>query len=816
MKTVILLVCVFILTIGVWAENIASPNLNKKNIKANISVSDAKITMTLPGFSKCEFYKEDNLWKINSISTWNESNDEWITNEKTLNGEFVFMGKEINEYTFFPYLYADNYNIIKDTDHSGIIFNGTDDILGAQMEWSASFFFNNKDNMPMLHSSLSYKFDMDIELGFSPKVVWRSVEESENIIGSMTHINNFSHTDVPTLIEKGYPIIWLNTGMDKNVFNTLLIDYVEQDKPDGRYFLYNKSAVSPYFSYWYIGSMAKNSSEDFAKYYWNFKHFMPGVDYLYPQQSNYKSGDINNLKYDRVYALNYSKLDFYRTLWSKALDYVNPVDSVDFWSKDWDGYAAGHIKEFKDDDENAGDRYVKGVGYYSAPKKDSMSHGGGNVVFGGTVSIINGILYYTYATDNKADHDFYLDRLNDVNVPKWASSSVGDKGWINEYWLEKEGYDVHWSSMWATLDMGAYNLYNIYKITGEKKYLDILKRNIDYYKEYLIKDRLSFGEHWNDSDMDWYSLTPESSFTKSVKLDKNTDPGDYPGAMSIYSYLSLLMYDETKDESYKENALKYIKHINEFVDKPNYFWTLCKNPKPNGFAFAAMTNIKLYEITKDKSYLDTAEEWVYLLLSFYHIRNENGGEIGFAHAGGLGVFDYVCVASLETIEPLYLAANLLKYRENKTLLRYISIADRRHLAAYPFGHTEKEFTYKYIPLELVPQRDSFAMYMAGPIMIENVMLHAIHSVSDKEITAICLNAARVGMDIKMNRNMLIYNPTGKKKDAVITFKYLAYGNYEVKIGNYKTLEMSSEELASKGIKFSLSSDSIIKILVNKK
>ena len=84
----------------------------------------------------------------------------------------------------------------------------------------------------------------------------------------------------------------------------------------------------------------------------------------------------------------------------------------------------------------------------------------------------------------------------------------------------------------------------------------------------------------------------------------------------------------------------------------------------------------------------------------------------------------VCVGALETIEPIVLMTSLLKHRVNRIFLKYLALADRRHLIVYPRNHTDKRFDYPFIPMELVPQRDSFAMYMGGAAMIENVMFKA--------------------------------------------------------------------------------------------
>lgn len=777
-----------------------------------IRITDSEITLSSPKEFELDFSKNGGKWRIDRLSVWNTKTRKWEASYTSAHGEFLYLGAkpDFEKMIEKQCLFADKFEKIETEDIRGIRFTGKTDINGVGFVWASSYFLDRKDKMPMLHNEITYKVDGDISPGYAPKVVTRTIASDASVDCGMSHIMSYRASEKSHLIDRGYPLIWLNTGIGGTRHNVLLIDEVEMDSSAGRLFVYNNSAEAPYFAYWYVGSQKKNPAESFAKYYWNYREPSNGE---YPEETDLIAGKEYKISCNMVFDLNKTNLQFYRENWDKAFDYVCPLDKVDFWAKNWDECAQGQIKEFKDDDGNAGDKYVDGVGYYSAPKKDAMSHGSSNVCWHGTAEIIHGMLYYTRATGDDRNFDFYKNRLTDANLPKWAENTAGNKGLINDFWTKDAGY-IHWCSMWTLQDFGAYNLYNCYKLTGDKTYWNLFKGIIDYTRDHLIKGRNTLGEHWNDADEDWYYLTPESSFTKAQKVEKGGDPGDYPGSLSVYAYLCLLTYNETKDNSYKENAFKYIDHINTFLKKPQEFWTLCRVPKSNGFAFAALANVKRYELTKDKKYLDYAEEWTYLLLTQYHLKSEGGNEIGLAHASALGIFDYVCVSSLETIEPMYLMANILKYRVNPAFLRYIALADRRHLIVYPRNHPDKQFDYPYIPMELIPQRDSFAMYMAGAIMIENVMLHALHTSSDDAVTVICLDAAESGLDIVSSRNMIAFNSSSAEKISIIKLKGLKNGMYNVSLSNGSPMEMTDGDLASGGLNVPLGAHQWVRIRIS--
>jgi hypothetical protein len=799
---------------ALWAgEAAASPSAPSG--AASLETGENEILLTAPGILRCRFVRtEARQWKTDTFSAWNHAGA-WDDTLSPAHGEFLFLGAtpDFDAAPGGEYLHADAFEPISRDTVTGVRFSGQAEFEGAALRWSASYFFDASDTLPLLHCETTYAADRDVAPGHAPKVITRTLASDASGHASMAHVMGYEPDEKPILIERGYPLVWLHSRVGDKTHNCLLVIDVAQDSPAGRYFLYNRSAQAPHFTYWAIGSMKKwEAPEEISKYYWAYRDPKTG---LFPEETGLIANREYTIRHSMLLGLGHTMKQFQDLHLAKALDHICSVERVPFWSTDWDACARGHIREFRDDDQHAGDRYVDGFGYYSAPKKCTMSHGPGNVCWHGTAGIIHGILYYTWATGDRESFDFYTARLANVNLPKWAENTAGNKGWINEFWIQDKGY-TSWSSMFGTLDFGAHSLYHCHKLTGDPTYWNLFKRLIDYTRDVLVKDRRSLGEHWVDKDEQWFYMTPESGFTEAVAVAPGDDPGDYAGALAIYAYLCLLVHQETGERSYREQAFSYIDHINTFRANanPHRFWTLVRNTKPNGFGFACLANVRRYELTQDPQYLDIAEEWFHLLLTMYHLRDEGGNETGLAHAGGLGLQDYVCVPAFETIEPVCLAAALLRHRVNPALLRLLAIADRRYLIVYGATHPDKEFIYPHIPMELVPQRDSFAMYMAGPVMVLNVMLHALHQCSDREILAVCLDAAESGMNLKQTRNMLVHNPTSAGREFVLRFKGLNDGKYAVRQGNGADTSMSAQTLQTDGIGLALGPQEWTRIMID--
>ncbi|MBR4748184.1 MAG: hypothetical protein IK083_01250 [Abditibacteriota bacterium] len=694
---------------------------------------------------------------------------------------------------------------------TGIRFSGQCDSRGARIDYEGRCYYDKSQPLDMLNWELGYAFDRDREAASCPRAVWSSMPGSGSPDAHIHYINALAPSSDPVLVNRGYPLIWTFFGSAAGKVGLLIYDDTQLSDGDGKYFVFDEEKEHVTFR---LSSMDPNSDPGMKHYYWNYKHMpdmFPDIPFrYYPETTSFAAGDKHRLRF-ALYARRAEDIyAFEKQYLSPALDMAARPGSVSRSPGDWDSSGEAQLREFGDTDtENAGDRYVAGKGWYSAPVKDTMSHGPGNVVSTGSASVLAGLLYYARATENSQAYDFYLGRLKDIDFPGWASH--GSEGFFNEFWTREAGYDIHWSSMWSIYDMGAWSLYNIAKLTGDKGVRQVFEGLMDYGRKYLLDANLSLGEHWNDKDRTWYRLTKETAFTVSEQVRGSHT--EYPGTNSVFCLLSLLQYEETGGKDLFDSAAKQLERINGFLDRPSLFYTLCEIPKPNGFGFAAAANVKMYEITGNESYLDKAEDHVILLLLAYHLRDENGRETGFAHASYLGEFDYVCVSSLETMEPLYLACRLLRYRSVPALESMLVLADRRHLYAYGAHHPEKDALYKYIPLELIPQADSYAQYMGGPIMIENVMLHGLHSVSDDMVTAVCPDAAFFSGEVRIHRDMLLINKTGKKRSVSLSLKHLEQGRYMVTESGTSRV-YSSEEL-EKGIGVTVPANSSLRLSVSK-
>ena len=117
-------------------------------------------------------------------------------------------------------------------------------------------------------------------------------------------------------------------------------------------------------------------------------------------------------------------------------------------------------------------------------------------------------------------------------------------------------------------------------------------------------------------------------------------------------------------------------------------------------------------------------------------------------------------------------------------------------------------------MEVIPQRYSFAMYMAGPIMIENVMFDALHQTSDNDVTVICLNAARENTDLKTNRDIIVYNPSPEKKSINLKIKYLADETFTITFPKEELTKIASqEELEKKGMDIDIEGRTAVRLLL---
>ncbi len=762
------------------------------------------------GFLRCRFeQRADGRWSVGAWDVWDSKAHRWRDAWTAVHGAFLHTGAAPDLITAHPECcaYADRMRIERDVTGAGVCFEGTLPMPGAVLAWSARFRFDRSDPLRRLRIAIDYSVDRSIDAGFSPQFVMRTSGTEPASDPAMEHIISYAPGTQSVLIERGYPLIWLHHTQDGLRHHCLLVNDVRQHAPEGRRFRFDRLSQPPGFCWWALGA-ARADGSHLHQYYWNYRNPATGD---YTEETRLEAGQAYQMRCSITPGVHGSRLEFYRKYWPAAFDTVCPLGQTPRWPARWGEMVENQVRAFRPDSERGAEMYVPGKGYYSAPTQDDMSHGAGQVVWHGSLVILHAMLYYSWVQRRSDEVAYFTGVLKDMNLPAWAAASAENRGFINEFWIANSGH-VAWTAMWSTLDFGAYHLHRISRITRDPVQWRLFRRLIGYIRG-LIGAGSSFGEHWNDHERAWYYLTPESHFTKAERIPHDGDHGAYPGALAVYADMCLAVYRETHDPSWRDEAFRRIDFINSYLDKPQEFWTLCRNPKPNGFAFACRVNALRYELTRDPRYLDIAEEWACLLLTMYHLRSEGYEDVGLAHAGALGVFDYVCVATYETTHPICLLSALLRHRKPPIVLRYLALAERRHSIVYPAGHSGQTFRYPYTPMELIPQRASFAQYMAGPPVIEYLMFQGLHSSSDSEVVVFCLDAAETSLEIHRRRTMLVYNPSNTRVQTVLRLHAIDPGRYRWRTERQAARIVTSERLQRDGVPVSLTPQECLRVIL---
>lgn len=785
--TIYQVLSISILTAGIMfpaASNSYSATIDS-SLKDRLIVNDTEIILQIPKKVSFSFLKDDaGKWTCGTIRIWDGKT-------KSMTPGFTFDGNnflKVDNQSGRIAIKADGYERIQHGTVIGVRFHGMANIRdGIRMNWESAFTVDSNDPLPLVHLQVRYSGDQSFELTQNPQIALRtsaSGEESALISNIMGYLS--SNPGGTIKLEQGYPAVWVHSNISGKNYNCLAI--IDTDDKD-----INGNLVKKSFT---IGREPKDTQNST---FWSIGNSenQNGTGYI-DSKTRY------NIDTDFYFSAGEDWLKFYRNTWSGLIDYLCPPESVPFYAKNWDECAKGLVEDYKDKDNEL---YIPGKGYI-------IGAGGKHTHWYVATTFTHGILYYTWATGDQSSFDFFKQRMMDCDLNQWWTGNSKDDG-LNWGW-DPKGFSPR-GNMWQMLDMGAYPVYNIYKLTGDKYYFDFFKRYIDYIMNNLIAND-TIGQNWDAKEKKWY-YTDYTNLAPEVKLSQSEDDHrDFPGALSVYSYLCLLTYDETGETFYKDRAFKFIDHINTFLPKPGLLWTIEPYTKTNGFAFAMMSNIKRYELTRNKEYLDYAEQWAYTLLTMYHLKNEQqGGELALAHAGGQGLGEFFCVASLETIEPAYLLANLLKYRIDPAFLKFISLTDRTHLIAFPRNHPNYKNVnhigsvkdiqwskYLYIPLELIPFESDPAIYMGGAPMMQNMVLHGLHRSSDPHITVICTDAAETGLDIKHERNLVVYNPASSNKEFTLHIDGLNSGDYSVSIDGKSSGIFSNTQLGQ-GIPMKLKS-----------
>lgn len=764
------------LAAGLMFSTASASHSAKADSGANdrLAVSDTEIRLQIPRKVSLSFLKDDSgKWTCGPICVWNSKARSMAPGFAFDKGNFL----KIQGLTGDLAVRADRYERVRQGTIVGIRFYGGADIRGGvHLDWESAFTVDSSAAFPLVHLDVRYSSRQSSELERNPRIALRTSAAGEES-AVMSNIMGYLSSDPGGTIglEQGYPAVWVHSSISGANYNCLAI--VDTDDRDDKGSLVKKSFT--------IGRETRDAANSTL---WSIG------DSGSPNGTGHvDAGSEHRIGVDLYCSAGEDWLGFYRNTWSGVIDRLCPPGTVPFVAGNWEECAKGLVEDYKDKDHEL---YIPGKGYI-------IGAGGRHTHWYVAPTAIHGILYYTWAIGDQVDFDFFRKRMIDCNLDQWWVGDAKDDG---IYWgWDPKGFAPR-GNIWQMLDIGAYPIYNIYKLTGDKRYLRFFTRFMRYTMENLIAND-TIGQNWDCREKRWYYTDYVGSAPESKMSQSESDHRDFAGALSVYAYLCLLTYEETGETVYRDKAYSFIDHINSFLPTPGLLWTIEPYTKTNGFAFAMMSNIKRYEITREKRYLDYAEQWAYILLTMYHQKSEGHNDLALAHAGGQGLGEFFCVATLETVEPAYLLANLLKYRINPAFLKFIALTDRTHLIVYPRNHPNYRNVkhiggagnmqwskYLYIPLELIPFESDPATYMGGAPMMQNMVLHGLHESSDHEITVICTDAAETGVNLKRERNLVVYNPTGVDRAFTLRVRGLNSGKYEVDIDGRPSEVLSGIQL----------------------
>jgi hypothetical protein len=752
---------------------------------SKLKVKDSFAQLEMPGHAKYTFVKDSQgSWSWDKVYAWSDKKQAFVSAYTTEDGNFLSVDKT-GDFDFK----ADSIRVIEQADKQGLEFSGAAG-KDSPVEWKVSFTADKNMTMPFVKISADFRYAAEVKLDDMPYIFLKTLSKGDET-SRMANIMGYfqGYEDRTILLEQGFPAVWTLSEIDGKTFSTAAIVDTNQKARNGE--LVKKA--------FYLGRTEKS---------------MPSASkFVFRNVSTEKvsAGDRGSISVELRHSAGADWLEFYRSSWPDVISRLCHPDDLEFWAKNWQQCAKGLMDDYKDPNNYI---YTPGLGY-------AIGSGGQHIHWFVATQFVHGILYYSWATDDKENYDFLVNRMKECDIHKWW---VGPEKTDGLMWGKNfpDGGVQPQGNMWQMLNFGAYPVWHIYRITGDEYYGEFFYRYMDYIMDEVVTDG-TFGEWWDVNKRKWV-FWRDGGFHDS----RPSDHLDFPGALAVYTYLCFQAYHDSGDEKYRDSAFGYVEHINSFLDDPARLYTIAPDTKTNGFAFAMMSNIEMYKLTKKPVYLDNAEEWAYNMLVMYFLQNEQyGNEVGLARAGGQGKGEFGCIPTFETMQPINLLSNLLKYRVSDTFLKFMSIADRRYLNAFGVNHPNYKTVehwgvfrdgrpweeFLYLPLEVIPRGSDPATYMGGAPMMLNAMLHATHECSDDEVTVILTDAGSTSLDIKSRRNVIIYNPTRTKRTFTVKFKGLEQGNYSlISPGGRETV--SSDRLKA-GFEFTLDAESWDRIFMEK-
>lgn len=433
-----------------------------------------------------------------------------------------------------------------------------------------------------------------------------------------------------------------------------------------------------------------------------------------------------------------------------------------------------------------------------------------------SLNLSNGLMYYL-KTVGDTDNYNKVKTLTDKTQNFLAGGEL-DGFWyqwipsrINQGFEEQGDYNAR--SMWKLITPTVYE-YLLYSVTNDETYRDNFERNINYIIQNYLQDTVDY--------------TQPTAYVNPTYEMENTPHGgdkgvyglDSGGGAAILSYVLLCAGEEFDNPEWKRIGLAYLDHAMELPHKQMFMQRTA--PKTEAFGYAVRSAVKAYEeLGMDQNYLEEADELVAQMLTMYYFNDYQfdnlGNNVPFSTAGmGLACATEDWEAFLESADGIWLNAPLLKYSDNKTLLKMMALSRSNLAWCFPvndrnlgYNARNPENATSWVPYEYPLEMRETQMreeYGAGEVYMLYMLYEAFGRVSNDKILVISPTAVEEYQ--KSDHTFVFYNTTEEQQSGVFTLSNMESGNYDVYQNDVYIGSRSYDELSSGGVNIVLESDEI--------
>lgn len=430
----------------------------------------------------------------------------------------------------------------------------------------------------------------------------------------------------------------------------------------------------------------------------------------------------------------------------------------------------------------------------------------GGVEAGGTLDQLKGMIRYAQVTGDNDLYDFAMKYLLQFvrPDPKYnkcfimpLNSIPAYKEYTDEYFFFLQCFGNDYGAVDSYMgpnskNFGAFKYFTRCAYLGE---LAILTDNAELKEAYLklmVMVKRLRGENF-EQPIEWgLDGTPKLDF----------ENGGSSGAEAMWANCMYIASEITTNERDKAEYLEFMRKATDQANKQGFerSSSLRHAPKPESVGYIARMNLKLYEMTGEKSYLNyalQASRGVY----FFYFHNSHP----HTYFQTLG-YGYACAyerweAFWEMVETLELLVPILEYTDDPLLYQLYYQLRESAMSTLPVngypegvlgGHSDW-LDALYVPFEqptgalgdngladggaMSVNRHSKEMYGMGEIWMGAMMYTVLGKAVDPDV--LVLNYTATWLHLSNTENAYKLYNFGAAGDRMITFPHYAAGSYTV-------------------------------------